>query len=97
MGGILTSAEKRHHDILRQIGCVICREFSGIKVEPSIHHIAEGSGLRSEWMTVGLCPDHHQGPEGFHAAPKAFLRVYRLPTEYHLLLYVNKFRAEDRI
>lgn len=93
----MTSAEKRHHDILRRLGCVICREFYGVITPPSIHHIAEGSGRRSEWMTAPLCPNCHQGPEGFHAAPKLFLVRYRLPTEYHLLLFVNKFRAEDRI
>jgi hypothetical protein len=93
----LTEPEKRHHAILRRLGCVICREFYHAITPPSIHHIAEGSGLRSEWMTAPLCYDHHQGPEGFHSAPKVFLRVYRLPTEYHLLLLVNKFRAEDKI
>lgn len=94
----MTRDEQRHHDILRCLGCVICREFhGGVITPPSIHHIAVGSGLRSEFMTAPLCYPHHQGPEGFHEAPKAFLRVYRLPTEYHLLLLVNKFRAEDRI
>ena len=93
----MTNAEKHYHAILRQIGCVICREFRGVITPPSIHHIAEGSGVRSEYMVAPLCYGHHQGPEGFHSAPKVFLRVYRLPTEYHLLLLVNKFRAEDQI
>ncbi len=93
----MTRDEQRHHDILRCLGCVICRKFFGKHTPPSIHHIAEGSGLRSEWMTAPLCHSHHQGPEGFHSAPKRFLAAYNLPTEYHLLLYVAKFRAEDRI
>ena len=93
----MTADEKRHHDILRSLGCVICREYLGVRPPPSIHHIAEGSGLRSEFLTAPLCPSCHVGPEGFHSAPKVFLRVYRLPTEYHLLLLVNKFRAEDRV
>lgn len=94
----MTRDEQRHHDIVRSLDCVICREFYGVRTPASVHHIAEGSGLRSEYMVAPLCPDHHKnGSEGFHDAPKVFLRVYRLPTEYHLLLLVNKFRAEDRV
>lgn len=93
----MNSAEKCYHDILRRIGCVICREFYGVITPPSVHHIAEGSGVRSEYLAAGLCDPHHKGPGGFHDGPKVFLRVYRLPTEYHLLLLVNKFRAEDRV
>lgn len=93
----MTNAEQHHHNIVRSLGCVICREFFNTRTPPSIHHIAEGSGVRSEYMVAGLCPSCHTGPEGFHSAPKVFLRVYRLPTEYHLLLLVNKFRAEDRV
>ena len=93
----MTRDEQRHHDILGCLGCVICREFAGRMVPPSIHHIATGSGLRSEWMTAPLCWHCHQGPEGFHQGPKLLLMRYGLPTEYHLLLFVAKFRAEDRL
>lgn len=93
----MNKAEERHHDVVRGLGCVIHREFHGIRIPPSNHHIAEGSGKRSEYMIAGLCPECHTGPGGFHSAPKTFLRLYRLPTEYHLLLLVNKFRAEDHV
>lgn len=94
----MTNSEKHHHDIVRRLGCVICREFFGVVTPASVHHIAEGSGKRSEFMVAPLCPDHHKnGASGFHDAPKTFLRQYKLPTEYHLLLLVNKFRAEDRL
>lgn len=93
----MNAAEKHHHDIVRSLGCVIHREFFDTRIDPSIHHIAEGSGVRSEYLVAGLCPSCHTGPGGFHDGPKTFLRVYGLPTEYHLLLLVNKFRAEDRV
>jgi hypothetical protein len=93
----MNKAEQRHHDIVRGLDCVICREFFGSRTPASIHHIAEGSGHRSEWMIAPLCHSHHQGRGGFHDEPKTFLRVYRFPTEYHLLLLVNKFRAEDGV
>lgn len=93
----MNKSEQRHHDIVRSLGCVIHREFFHVRIDPSIHHVAEGSGKRSEFMIAPLCPDCHTGPEGFHSVPKTFLRVYGLPTEYHLLLLVNKFRAEDGV
>ena len=76
------------------IGCVICREFNGVYSQASIHHIAEGSGKRSDFMVAGLCYEHHQGSGGLHGmGPKAFLSLYKLPTEYHLLGLVNKWRG----
>lgn len=94
----MNQAEKRHHDIVRGLGCVICREFLGERTPCSVHHIAKGSSLRSEFMVAGLCPFHHKGSgEGLHDGLTLFLRQWRLPTEYHLLLLVNKFRAEDRV
>jgi hypothetical protein len=93
----MNKAEQRHHDIVRGLGCVICREFMNTNTPASIHHIAEGSGMRSEYMVAPLCYEHHQGAVGFHSGEKTFLRLFRLPTEYHLLLLVNKFRAEDNV
>lgn len=90
--------EQRHMGIVASLGCVICRQFYGVRTPAQVHHVAEGSGVRSDFMTAGLCELHHKGKEGLHGmGPKLFLRVYRLPTEYHLLLLVNKFRAEDRV
>jgi hypothetical protein len=92
-----TLAEKRHMDIVARIGCVICREYYGERTPCDVHHIAPGSEKRSSYMTAGLCWEHHKGPGGLHSGVTTFLRVYRLPTEYHLLGLVNKFRAEDGI
>lgn len=78
---------------LAAIGCVLCREQSGQIVPPELHHIAEGSGLRSDWMMAPLCFDHHKGALGIHGmGAKKFLMFHGLPTEYHLLELVNKFR-----
>jgi hypothetical protein len=93
----MNKAEQRHHDIVRSLDCVICREYLNQRTPASVHHIAEGSGQRSEWLVAPLCYDHHQGAGGFHDGPKTFLRVYKLATEYHLLGLVNKFRAEDGV
>lgn len=82
--------------IIAGLGCVICRRDLGY-IEPcEVHHIAEGSGKRSDFMVAGLCPRHHR-IELHGGGVKAFLMKNRLPTEYHLLELVNKFRADDGV
>lgn len=83
---------------LAGIGCVLCREQTGQIVPPELHHIAEGSGLRSDWMMVPLCVDHHRiGSASLHGAGvKRFLSMNRIPTEYHLIELANKFIFQDR-
>lgn len=80
------------------IGCVICREFGGIRSDGQVHHIAQGSEKRSAYMTACLCELHHTGVLGIHGmGAKSFLRLFGLSSEYHLLGLVNKFRAQDGI
>ena len=90
------SKEQRHMSAVASTGCVICREFDGVRVDGQVHHIAQGSEERSDFMTACLCETHHKGSLGLHSmGVKAFLRLYGLNTEYHLLGLVNKFRAQD--
>ena len=90
--------EKRHMAAVASTGCVICREFSGIKVPGQVHHIAQGSEKRSAFMSACLCEPCHTGKLGLHGmGVKAFLRLYGLSTEYHLMGLSNKFRAEDGV
>ncbi len=95
----MSKAEQRHKDAVASIGCVICREFYDVKAECELHHIGEGSGQRSNFLIAGLCIPHHRiGSGSLHGAGiKQFLRLYKLPTEYHLLELVNKYRAKDGI
>lgn len=74
------------------VGCVICREHMGIESPCEVHHVAEGSGQRSDYMTAGLCHEHHQGATGLHGmGVKAFCRLWGLANEYALLGLVNKW------
>ena len=89
------SRAQQHMEIVYQIGCVICRE-EGKRVPCQVHHVAEGSSKPSDYMTAGLCDDHHLGDIGIHGmGVKAFLNLFNLPTEYHLLGLVNKYRIVD--
>lgn len=86
---------KRHMARVVAAGCCIGnRGLGACAGRVTIHHVAEGSGLRSDFAVAGLCEEHHQGQSGLHGmGTKAFIRLYRLPgeSEYGLLVWT----AED--
>lgn len=89
----MNNAEKRHVELVAQAGCVVCRRLGHGFVSCHIHHVAEGSGLRSWFATAGLCYEHHEGATGLHGmGTKAFIARYRPPgdSEYGLLVWVNE-------
>lgn len=89
----MNAAEKRHVERVASVGCVVCRRLVGGYVPCEIHHVAEGSGLRSWFAVAGLCTEHHKGRYGLHGmGPKRFLALYRPPgeSEYGLLAWVNE-------
>ena len=91
------SKEQEHMSAVAATGCVICREFGGIRTDGQVHHIAQGSEKRSDYMTACLCELHHSGCLGVHGmGVKRFLSLYKLSTEYHLLGLVNKFMTTDK-
>lgn len=69
-------------------GCVLCKHLGYGHSHAEVHHIREGQGAAqraSNFLTVGLCPEHHRGSSGFHGLGKrAFERAYKL-TELDLL------------
>ena len=86
------SPAKRHMQKVAENGCVVCRRL-GTNSPAEVHHVAEGSGLRSDFAVAGLCPEHHRGKSGLHGmGAKAFVKLYRVPgeTEYGLLVWVNE-------
>lgn len=95
----MTKTEKHHVNAVASVGCVICREYDDVITPCEIHHIGEGSGQRSDFMVAGLCEQHHRiGAASLHGSGvKRFLMLYNLPSEYHLLELVNKYRAQDEL
>lgn len=95
----MTKAEGEYMGLVASIGCVICRRFERTGLPVELHHVAEGSGVRSNFGVAPLCGNksdggHHRGAVGLHGmGPKAFLRFYRPPgeSEYGLLIWT----AED--
>ena len=85
----MTKAESDWLELVASVGCVICRRLGHGYTPAQIHHIAEGSGLRSNYAVCPLCPEHHTGANGFHSLRKQFLVQYRVPgeTEWGLLVW----------
>ena len=75
-----TAAENYHKDRVARLKCVICARFENLGLPTCVHHVAEGSGKRSDFSVAPLCSDatgaqgHHIGTFGFHASPKARYR-----------------------
>ena len=91
-----TVAEALWMNKVASLGCVICRKVYGKYVPCEIHHVAEGSGVRSDFSIAPLCKEHHTGASGFHKRGKLFLKQFRVPgeSEYGLLVMVNEQIAE---
>ena len=84
---------KQHMDLVAKAGCVLGNRGYECAGRVHLHHVAEGSGVRSDFAVVGLCEEHHTGASGLHGmGSKAFLRLYRPPgeTEWGLLAWVNQ-------
>lgn len=93
----MNAAESLHVGRVADVGCVICRMLGHGYVPCDVHHVAEGSGLRSWYAVAGLCPGHHTGKDGLHGmGTKRFCAAYRIPgeTEWGLLVMVNEWIAK---
>jgi len=83
----------RYIEAVAELGCVICRRIGRGYSSAEIHHVAEGSGKRSDYAIVGLCPEHHRGALGYHGlGERKFCAMYSVPwrREYGLLIWVNE-------
>lgn len=92
----MSTAGARWMGRVAEIGCVICRELGHGYAPAEVHHVAEGSGLRSDYAVAGLCAEHHRGGSGLHGmGTRAFCALYRIPgeAEWGLLALVNKWMA----
>lgn len=75
-----SSAGKAHMAEVAQRGCAIC---GARPVE--VHHVICGRfGQRraSDFDTIGLCFNHHRGPDGIHTSKRVWQSKYGLDTDY---------------
>lgn len=74
-------------DAVAGLGCILCREIGYGYTPAEVHHTFD-SAARSDFLTIGLCPEHHRGATGFHGlGQRAFERMYKT-TEAGLLAKV---------
>ena len=71
-----TAAEKRYMCRVAELGCLIC------DMPANVHHIRT-QRIKSHWLTVPLCRDHHQGDFSIHGSKEQFENIYG--SELHLL------------
>lgn len=71
------SRAKRHMARVASLGCVLCQKI-GLDNSPAhVHHVFD-TAARSDFLTIPLCPTHHQGPLGFHGlGEREFNRKYK--------------------
>lgn len=73
----MTRKASDHMDRVASVGCILCRELGRDYVPAQVHHIGDTSD-RSDFLTIPLCPEHHQGATGFHGlGEREFNRRYR--------------------
>ena len=85
----MSAAGIRYMGLVAQLPCVICVLLGQPSPQVEVHHVATGSGVRSDFGVAPLCPEHHRGQSGFHGmGSRAFCSLYRIPgeTEYGLLI-----------
>jgi hypothetical protein len=95
----MTKAEKRHMNRVADLGCVLCWHLGFGETPAELHHPRDGEGMAqraSNWLVVGLCPEHHRGASGLHGlGTKGFYTRYRL-SELDLLAMTIERLAEGK-
>lgn len=70
---------------VKELPCVICLHRLGQKTMPcDAHHAGD---TRSDWLTVPLCKEHHQGATGVHGLHRrGFERLWKA-SDFQLLAW----------
>ena len=98
----MNAVERRHVNKVAALPCGVCRRFGATGLPVELHHVAEGSGIRSWFAVAPLCGSkmdggHHRGAAGLHGmGTKKFCALYRPPWEKEegLLVWVNEDLAK---
>jgi hypothetical protein len=79
-------------EAIQEVGCVVCRHLgNGFVPVEEVHHLEWSRDELSEWAKIGLCREHHQGPNGIHGLRRrGFEMRYKL-TSIDLLALQAKY------
>jgi hypothetical protein len=76
----MTKDEKKHLDLVSQLGCIVCAKLGYGETPAEIHHPRKGVGLAlraSHYDAIPLCLEHHRGQTGVHGlGTKGFAKHY---------------------
>jgi hypothetical protein len=89
---------KDHMNKVADLGCILCRHLDLGRTPCELHHprdAAGGAQRASDWLVVGLCPEHHRGKSGLHGlGTKGFYTRYKMG-EWDLLALTIQALAEE--
>lgn len=92
-----TLAEKRHMNLVAELGCGVCRRMGYPGTPAELHHPRSGVGgarRASHFDVIPLCPEHHRGKTGVHGlGTKGFPKHWGY-TEADLLEDTKQLLAE---
>ncbi len=84
----MSAKGKRHMGRVAKVPCVICT-LMGLGESPSVvHHLKYGQGAAdraSDYLTIAVCPAHHDGPDGIHKLKEHGLYLRYKVSELDLL------------
>ena len=91
-----TAAERRHHERIASMPCVLCDLLGQGPTPAAVHHIREGQGMSqraSHWLVVPLCPECHQGDLGIHG-DRTLLRIANVEEMDLLAITIEQLQGD---
>lgn len=74
-----------------EIPCVLCEWLRYGDTPASVHHIESVRDELSDYLTVPLCPEHHQGVTGVHGlSRRGFERLHGIGNQELLALTIRR-------
>lgn len=71
---------------VRELPCCVCEAFGFVQIGPTYSHHTicgrYGSEKTPDREAIGLCWNHHQGPDGIHASKDEWVAKYGDDREY---------------
>ena len=67
------------------VGCIVCLAILGRSWVPATVHHCFDSSDRSDFLTIPLCYEHHQGANGFHRLGERTFNLRYKTSERRLL------------
>lgn len=83
------SQGKEYMKDVRELGCLICGSPA------SAHHIRT-ERIRNDFLTIPLCPEHHQGAFSIHSSKRQFEDIFGSELEL-LAETIEKLYQKKRI